>query len=95
MAVLIMSRYCAFIVKAIVDHDNKMAKDPTRTKILCSFNDDQYQEILAYNNIIRQIEKDRDDPDVWKFQHITAHESPLLQHHRNYKGSSYNVIIKW
>ena len=41
-----------------------MAKDPARTNCLRSFNDDQYQEILAYNGIIRHIEIYLDDPDV-------------------------------
>jgi len=40
-------RHRAFIVRAIEDHDNNMAKDPARIKFLCSFNNDQYQEILA------------------------------------------------
>jgi len=48
-------RHRAFIVREIEDHDNKMAKDPARIKFLCSFNNNQYQEILAYNNIIRHI----------------------------------------
>ena len=60
-------RHRAFIVKAVEDHDSKMAKDPARIKFLYSFKDDQYQKILAYNDIIIHIEKDHDDPDIWKF----------------------------
>ena len=79
------ARCRAFIVKLIEYHDNKMAKDPGRNKFLCSFNDDQYQEILAYNGIIRHIEKDHDDLDIWKFKRITVHAGPILSHHHNYK----------
>ena len=88
-------RHRAFIIKEIEEHDNKIAKDPARIKFLCSFNNDQYQEILAYNDIIRHIEKDHDDLDVWKFKRITSHEGPILPHQHNYKGSSYNVMIEW
>ena len=65
-----------------------MAKDPARINFLCSFNNDQYQEILAYNDITRHIKKDHDDPDVWKFKCITAYEGTILPHQHNYIGSS-------
>ena len=35
-------RHRAFILKEIEDHDNNMAKDPSRTKFLYSFNNYQY-----------------------------------------------------
>ena len=73
----------------------KKAESPARTKFLCSFNNDQYQEILAYNDIIRHIQKDHNDIDVWKFKRMTAHEGPILPYQYNYKGSSYNVMIEW
>ena len=71
-----------------------MAKDPACTKFLCSFNDDQYQENIAYNDIIRHIERNHDDLDVWKFKRITAHEYPIIHNQPNYKGSNYNVTNK-
>ena len=80
-------RYRAFIIKTIEDHDKKIARDLAITKSVHSFNDNRYQEINAYTTIIRNIEKDHDDPDVWKFKRITAHEYPILPHRHNYKGS--------
>ena len=62
---------------------------------MCSFNDNQYEEIYAYNDIIRHIEKDNNNPDVWKFKCITAHEEPLNNNHPNYEGRPYNVMIGW
>ena len=59
------------------------------------FNDDQYPEILAYNDIIIHIDKDHDDPDVCKLKRITAHEGPILPNKNNHKGSSYNVMVEW
>ena len=38
--IYIGERHRAFILKAIEDYDNKIAKDPAHTKFLCSFNDD-------------------------------------------------------
>ena len=47
------------------------------------------------NEIMSHIEKDDEDPSVWKFRRITAHKGPLTQGHPSYKGSRYNLIIEW
>ena len=41
------------------------------------------------------IGEDKDDITVWKFRRISGHEGPLHQHHPNYKGSKYNVMVEW
>ena len=88
-------RHRARIVEAISDQHNQLEKNPDCIKFLCSFNNDQYTDIVAYNDIINHIEKYDDDPTVWKLRRITAHEGPLAKTHPNYKGSSYNVMIEW
>ena len=62
---------------------------------LCSFNNDQYEDIMSYNDIIDHIEKNEDYSGVWKLRRITAHEGPLQPTHPDYKGSKYNVMIEW
>ena len=64
-------------------------------KFRCSVNDDKYEEVLSYNDILAYIEKDDDDPVVWKFKKIVSHQGPLAKAHPHYKGSSYNVRIEW
>ena len=88
-------RHRAHIVKAIEDHQENIEAHPERIKFLCSFNNKQYEEILSYNDIIDRIEKEDNDPDVWKLRRITAHEGPLSPTHPSYKGSSYNVMVEW
>ena len=44
---------------------------------------------------MRHIEKDDEDPSVWKFRRITAHEGLINQGHPSYKGSRYNLMIEW
>jgi hypothetical protein len=58
-------------------------------------NNDQFEDILSYNASIRHIEKDAEDSTVWKFKRITAHEGPLNHKHKNWKGSTYNVMVEW
>ena len=65
-------------------------------KFLCSVNNDQYEEVLSYNDILNHINIDKaDDERVWQFKRITAHEGPLTYHDKNYKGCCYHVMIEW
>jgi hypothetical protein len=83
----------ARIVQAIADHASDLAANPTRIKFVCSINDEQFEEILTYNEVLHHIEQNEDDAVVWKFRRITAHEGPLQQSDRNWKGSSFNVMV--
>ena len=61
----------------------------------CSINNDQYEDILAYNEIVHHLYLDQESDNLWKFKDITAHEGPLRQTDKNYKGSRFNVMIRW
>jgi hypothetical protein len=51
----------------------------------CSVNDDQYEEILSYNEILNSLEAEEDgETKVWKFRWIKAHQGPLSQHDKDY-----------
>jgi hypothetical protein len=89
------NKFRARIVKAIDDQDYDLDSDPKHLKFLCSMNDDQFDDVLSYNEIVRHIEKDAEDSTVWKFKRITSHEGPLTQNHKNWKGSSWNVMVEW
>jgi len=89
-------RFRARIVQAIEDQDADLHRNSDRYKFLCSINDDQYEEILSYNEILNFIEQQDDDgTKLWKFRRITAHEGPLKPSDPSYKGSQYNVMIEW
>ena len=88
-------RHRVTIVKAISNYHKKQESNPELIKFLSSFNDDQYEEIYAYKDIIIHIEKDNSDPDIWKFKHITTYEGSLERNHPNYKGCPYNIMIEW
>ena len=57
-------------------------------------NNDAYEEILAYNQILEYLAKE-DNDIVWKFKEIIGHQGPLLQNHKDYKESMYNLTILW
>ena len=41
------------------------------------------------------IDKDNDNPILWKFKRIVAHQGPLEPSSPHYQGSKYNVRIEW
>ncbi len=89
-------RFRACIVKALEDHDAKLHQKPEQFKFHCSVNNDQYEEILSYNEILSYIEQQDDDgTKVWKFCCIMVHEGPLKPSDPSYKRSKYNIMIKW
>jgi hypothetical protein len=89
-------RFRARIVEAVKDHRQSISDNPAYIKFRCSINNDQYEEVMAYNDIIQKIEQDDDeDTTVWKYRRLTAHEGPLTKTHPNYKGSKYNVMVEW
>ena len=71
-----------------------ISQDPGHIQFVCSFNNDQYKDIISYNNIINHITHQEDEDVVCKFKHIVAQEWPLIAYHRNYKGSWYSVIVE-
>jgi hypothetical protein len=88
-------RFRAQIVRAIADNEHDLDNDPERVKFVCSMNNDAFEDIIAYSDIIQHIERDEDNGHVWQFQRITAHEGPLRPSHPNWKGSTYNVMVEW
>ena len=88
-------RFRAHIVEAIGKFNDDLNASPEHVKFRCSINDDQYEELLTYRQIMDYIEKDADDPVYWKFKRIIAHEGPLHQEHPSYNGSKWNVMVEW
>ena len=51
-------RFKAKIIEAIDIHDNDLKNDPEHMNYRCNINDDAYEEILSYNEILHHVEKD-------------------------------------
>ena len=93
-------RFRVTIVCAIVDKDNEAKKDPQYIKFLCEIDGETADEIISYNQILDHIERDsldqeNDTEQLYRFQKISAHQGPLLPTDKDYKGSSYNVLVEW
>ena len=86
----------ARIVRQLKQHENQHKNSVEYQKYLVSINNDAYEDILSYNQILDYVNDLEDqDPTLWKFKRIVKHEGPLSAEHPNYNGSKYNVMIEW
>jgi hypothetical protein len=67
------------IVAAIEDHDANTEKNLEQMRFVCSVNNDKYEEIMTYNQIMDHIEQLEEDAIVWRFKRIVGHEGPLTK----------------
>ena len=47
----------ARIVELITQHEDKVTSNPSLIKFKCSLNNDEYEEILSYNDIVDYINR--------------------------------------
>ena len=87
-------KHRARIVKQVKDHNHNLDEQPERVKFICSINNDLYEEILSYNEVLNHIENDQNNGILWKYKRIVGHEGPLTEDDETYNGSSYNIMIE-
>jgi hypothetical protein len=86
----------ACIMEFIQDHEHDLKLSDDHHMFRISINDDKYEEIIKYNELMDFIEKNEENDDiVWRFKHIVGHQGPLICTDPNYKGSKYNVLMEW
>ena len=89
--------YRAKVIRKIIDHDSHNHKN---IKFLVELGDGEFDEIIHYNtlcNLIEDIEDQESSPEEpkWTFSSILGHQGPIKPKHPDYKGSSYNLLVKW
>ena len=80
----------------IEDHDADLHENPTRIKYLITLGNDKGEDIITYNQMLEYItQEEADRTKVWNFKRIKSHQGPLNSSHKDYKGSTYNVLLEW
>ena len=65
-------------------------------KLRIKVNDEEYDELVAYNEMNDFIDWHvLNDDGTWRFCKILTHKGPLNSTHEDFMGSKYNVLIKW
>ena len=90
-------RFRARIVEAIEQHEKDFQADEDFRKFRVSINDDEYEELLTYDQVLQYITSRENDEGeiIWKFRKITAHEGPLRPGDPTYNGSKFNIMVEW
>jgi hypothetical protein len=85
------------IVEALNKHHDATVNNPRHIQFRVSINDDQYEELLSYNDIVDYINNDEQEENnrTWNFKKITVHDGPLKPNDPSYNGSMWNVMVKW
>jgi hypothetical protein len=86
----------ARIIEVLDDHERDVAENPLLKKFKCLVGEEEFEEILSYNEVMRHIEKDDENGETfWKYKRISGHEGPLDKNHPSWKGDKYNVKVEW
>ena len=85
----------ARITELVEGHQRDMEQRPELIKFKVSMNQDQYEELLTYRQVLDYILKDEQTEVVWKYKRIIGTEGPLKPGHPSYKNSIYNVLVEW
>jgi Reverse transcriptase (RNA-dependent DNA polymerase) len=93
-------RFRVRIVRAVVEKEEDLKKGVEYMKFICEVPNSTVDEIFTYNEILDRIEKDNadienDTEQLYKFRRIAAHQGPLRTSDKDYKGSTYNVLVEW
>jgi hypothetical protein len=54
-------RFCSHVVRAVLNIENSMMKDPQCMKFICKVPNSKVDMMFTYNKILDHIEKDRED----------------------------------
>jgi hypothetical protein len=89
------SQHRAQIIKTYEDRIRDSSHHPEMIKLRLRVRDEEFDELVAYNDIIRYIKDDSASDGSWKFREILDHEGPIRKSSERYNGSTYNLLIEW
>ena len=82
-------------MEMVDNHDHELENNPERIKFLCQIDQDGREELLTYNQVLDHLNRDLDNPIVWKYKRIVSHQGPLRPGDKDYNGSAYNIMLEW
>ena len=89
------TRHRLKIIAKLDEHDANIANDPTMIRFRATNDQETYEEIVTYRQILDKLDHEDGVEDEWHFKSINDHQGPLQQSDADYKGSRWNVQICW
>jgi len=87
------SRHRAKIMESVRDMKDKAHKEPAYIKFRCLVNND-FEEVVAYNDRVDFTEKDTTWEGVWTFEKILSHKT-VRKGDKDYRGAGTNCLALW
>jgi len=87
------SRHRAKIMSEVQKMKNKGHESPEYIKFKCLVNND-FEDIMAYNDIVDCVEKDSTWDGIWTFEKILNHQK-VKPGDKNHRGSGTNCLVLW
>jgi len=88
------TRHRAKIIDKVNLSEAEEKRDPDTIKFRCLVNDEHYVAV-DFKDIVDYIELDETWDGTWKFEEILDHKKVKRTDKENYRGSSWNVLIRW
>jgi hypothetical protein len=84
------------IIPKLDEHNNaNIANDPTMIQFRATNDQETYEEIMMYGQILDELDHEDGAENEWYFKCMNDHQDPLQQSDADYKGSWWNVQICW
>ena len=87
------SRHRAKIMSEVQKMKDKGHESPEYIKFKCLVNND-FEDIVAYNDIVDCIEKDSTWDGIWTFEKILTHKK-VKPGDKDHRGSGTNCLVLW
>jgi len=87
------SRHRAKIMESVRDMKDKAHEDPACIKFRCLVNND-FEEVVAHNDLVDFIEKDTAWEGAWTFEKILSHKK-VRKGDKDYRGAGMNCLVLW
>jgi len=87
------SRHRAKIMSEVQKMKDKAHKSSEYIKFKCLVNND-FEDIVAYNDVVDFIEKDATWDGIWTFKKILTHQK-IKPGDKNHRGSGTNCLVLW
>jgi len=87
------SHHRAKIMESVCNMKDKAHRDPAHIKFRCLVNSD-FEEVVAYNDLVDFIEKDTTWEGVWTFEKILSHKK-VRKGDKDCCGVGTNCLVLW
>jgi hypothetical protein len=89
------TKHRACIVELIEDHNHSLLNSKEHIKFRVSVNNNTYEEIMTYGEILTHINRDKEQDVLWRYKNIIGHQGLISADDVAYKGCTYNVQVEW